>query len=73
MEKRTFGKTGEQLSMVGFGGILVSGVTPEEASEYVTYAVEEMNATAAWISELGFLIGCGPDASFGCGFLQKLD
>jgi CRISPR/Cas system endoribonuclease Cas6 (RAMP superfamily) len=39
----------------------------------VTYAVEEMNAAAAWISELGFLVGCGPDASFGCGFLQKLD
>ena len=41
MEKRTLGKTGEQLSIVGFGGILVSGVTPEQSSEYVTYAVEE--------------------------------
>ena len=41
MEKRTLGKTGEQLSMVGFGGIAVSGVTPEQANEYVTYAVEQ--------------------------------
>jgi predicted aldo/keto reductase-like oxidoreductase len=41
MEKRKLGKTGEKLSIVGFGGILVSGVTPDEASEYVSVAVNE--------------------------------
>jgi predicted aldo/keto reductase-like oxidoreductase len=41
MEKRKLGKTGESLSVVGFGGIAVSKVTPEQASQYVTAAVEE--------------------------------
>ena len=41
MEKRTLGKTGEQLSIVGFGGILVMDVTPEEASQSVAYAIHE--------------------------------
>ncbi|MFN2133754.1 MAG: aldo/keto reductase [Anaerolineae bacterium] len=41
MEKRRLGKTGEMLSIVGFGGIVVMDVTPEEASQYVTAAVEE--------------------------------
>jgi predicted aldo/keto reductase-like oxidoreductase len=41
MEKRKLGKTGEELSVVGFGGILVSRVTAEEASQYVATAVNE--------------------------------
>ncbi len=41
MEKRRLGNTGEMLSVVGFGGIVVMNVTPEEASQYVTAAVEE--------------------------------
>lgn len=41
MEKRKLGRTGEKLSMVGFGAILVSNVEPEEAKQFVTEAVEE--------------------------------
>lgn len=41
MEKRQLGKTGEMLSVVGFGGIVVKDVTPDEASRYVTAAIEE--------------------------------
>lgn len=41
MEKRKLGKTGEMLSVVGFGGIVVKDVTPDEASQYVTTAIEE--------------------------------
>jgi aryl-alcohol dehydrogenase-like predicted oxidoreductase len=41
VEKRKLGKTGEMLSVVGFGGIVVKDVTPEEASQYVTTAIEE--------------------------------
>ena len=39
MEKRALGRTGESLSVVGFGGIVVKGVTPEEASQYVGEAI----------------------------------
>jgi CRISPR/Cas system endoribonuclease Cas6 (RAMP superfamily) len=38
----------------------------------VEYCFEELDRMAAWILGLGFHIGCGPDASFGCGFLQKM-
>lgn len=41
MEKRRLGKTGEKLTMVGFGGIAVKDVTAKEASEVVGRAVEE--------------------------------
>jgi aryl-alcohol dehydrogenase-like predicted oxidoreductase len=41
MEKRTLGKTGAKLSVVGFGGILVTNVTPEQASQYVAKAIKE--------------------------------
>lgn len=41
MEKRKLGKTGEMLSVVGFGGIVVKDVTPDEASQYVTAAIEQ--------------------------------
>jgi aryl-alcohol dehydrogenase-like predicted oxidoreductase len=38
--RRTFGKTSEKLSVVGFGGIVVMNVTPEEAARYVAEAVD---------------------------------
>jgi CRISPR/Cas system endoribonuclease Cas6 (RAMP superfamily) len=38
----------------------------------VTYDIDELNDTGAWMLQLGFIVGCGPDCSFGCGFLQKM-
>lgn len=40
MHKRKLGKTGAQLSMVGFGAIAVSQETPEYAANLVAQAVE---------------------------------
>jgi predicted aldo/keto reductase-like oxidoreductase len=40
IEKRSLGKTGEMLSMIGFGGIVVMNVTPEEASSSVKLAID---------------------------------
>ena len=40
MEKRPFGTTGWDLSVVGFGGIIVMDVTPGEADAYVGEAVD---------------------------------
>ena len=40
IEKRSLGKTGEMLSIIGFGGIVVKGVTSEEASESVGLAID---------------------------------
>lgn len=40
IEKRSLGRTGEMLSMIGFGGIVVRDATPEEASERVKQAIE---------------------------------
>mgnify|MGYP001134072722 CR=1 FL=1 len=40
MEKRLLGKTGEMLSIVGFGGIVVRDETPESASRLVAQAIE---------------------------------
>lgn len=42
MEKRKLGKTGEYLTVVGFGGIAVNGETSEYAAGLVARAVEEM-------------------------------
>jgi aryl-alcohol dehydrogenase-like predicted oxidoreductase len=39
LEKRSLGKTGEMLSMIGFGGIVVMNATPEEASAAVRHAI----------------------------------
>ena len=39
LEKRSLGRTGEMLSMIGFGGIIVKDATPEEASQLVTLAI----------------------------------
>ena len=41
MEKRKLGRTGEHLSIVGFGGILVTDEEPETAKQLVAEAVEE--------------------------------
>jgi len=40
MDKRELGQTGEMLSTVGFGGILVMDVTPAQASQHVEEAIE---------------------------------
>jgi aryl-alcohol dehydrogenase-like predicted oxidoreductase len=40
IERRELGKTGEQLSVVGFGGIVVKDETPESARELVRQAIE---------------------------------
>jgi predicted aldo/keto reductase-like oxidoreductase len=40
LEKRKLGRTGEALSIIGFGGIVVRDATPQEASERVRQAIE---------------------------------
>jgi aryl-alcohol dehydrogenase-like predicted oxidoreductase len=40
IEKRSLGRTGEMLSMIGFGGIIVMDATPAEASEAVKLAID---------------------------------
>jgi aryl-alcohol dehydrogenase-like predicted oxidoreductase len=40
LEKRSLGRTGRMLSMVGFGGIVVKDTTPDEASAYVKMAID---------------------------------
>lgn len=40
MEKRVLGKTGEKLSIIGFGGIIVSGETQQDANNYVAEAID---------------------------------
>ncbi len=40
IEKRSLGHTGEMLSMIGFGGIVVMDVTPAEASDAVRLAID---------------------------------
>ena len=40
MDKRAYGKTGEKLSIVGFGGIVVMNEKPSSASRIVAQAVE---------------------------------
>lgn len=40
MEKRSLGRTGAMLSVIGFGGIIVRDVTAEEASAYVKMAID---------------------------------
>ena len=41
IEKRSLGKTGEKLSIIGFGGIVVRGTTPDEASKLVKLAIDK--------------------------------
>jgi predicted aldo/keto reductase-like oxidoreductase len=40
MERRELGKTGERLSIVGFGGIVAAKVTQKEAGYYVSEAID---------------------------------
>jgi len=40
IEKRALGKTGEMLSMIGFGGIVVDGATSQEAASRVKEAID---------------------------------
>ena len=40
LEKRSLGRTGEMLSVIGFGGIVVMNATPSEASERVRMAID---------------------------------
>lgn len=40
MDTRRLGKTGERLSVVGFGGIVVNGVEPAEAARLVAEAID---------------------------------
>ena len=40
MEKRILGKTGEKLSIIGFGGIVVMNETTQDASRYVSQAID---------------------------------
>jgi len=40
MQKRPLGKTGEKLSLVGMGGIVVAGMSQEEANRIVSDAVD---------------------------------
>jgi len=40
IEKRSLGRTGEMLSMIGFGGIVVKDAAPEDASKLVKLAID---------------------------------
>lgn len=40
MEKRVLGRTGSKLSVIGFGGLAVSGVSPTDANDYVARAID---------------------------------
>lgn len=40
MQKRPYGNTGEELSVISFGAIVVMNVTPKEADEYVGEAYD---------------------------------
>lgn len=40
IEKRSLGKTGEMLSVIGFGGIVVMNASPEESSRRVKEAID---------------------------------
>ena len=39
--RRQYGRTEEQLSVIGFGGMVVQDVTPKEAKKFVAYAVDQ--------------------------------
>lgn len=40
LERRALGRTGESLSVVGFGGVVVDGVSAEEATGSVAWAID---------------------------------
>ena len=41
MEKRTYGRIGEELSIIGFGGIIVSNMEQHDADSFVAEAIEK--------------------------------
>ena len=41
MQKRPYGATGIDLSIVGFGGIVVKGVTAKQADRDVGWAIDQ--------------------------------
>ena len=41
MQKRRYGKTGEQLSIIGFGGIIVMNEEQKDADAYVAEAIDK--------------------------------
>ena len=41
IKRRTLGRTGEKLSIVGFGGIIVMDERPKDAVEYVSMAIDK--------------------------------
>lgn len=41
LERRALGQTGESLSVVGFGGVVVDGVSTQEASRLVGWAIDQ--------------------------------
>ena len=44
MQKRALGRTGRELSVIGFGGVLVWGETPESAADLVARAADQAAA-----------------------------
>ncbi len=40
LERRSLGRTGERLSIIGFGGIVVMNATAQEATERVAHAID---------------------------------
>ena len=40
LERRSLGRTGQSLSLIGFGGIVVTDATPAEAAARVAHAIE---------------------------------
>ena len=40
LERRVLGSTGEELSVIGFGGVIVTNTTPQEAEAYVAEAFD---------------------------------
>jgi predicted aldo/keto reductase-like oxidoreductase len=40
LEKRSLGNTGEMLSVIGFGGIIVKDAAPDDASKIVKFAID---------------------------------
>jgi aryl-alcohol dehydrogenase-like predicted oxidoreductase len=43
MDRRVLGRTGEELSIIGFGGMLVNAEEPTEAARLVSMAVNELD------------------------------
>ena len=89
IEKRALGKTGEMLSMIGFGGIVVMDATSTEASQRVSQAIdyginyfdvaptygnaEEMLGPALEAYRKGVFLACKTQARDRDGALKELE